>query len=286
MAGTLLLGVFVVAAAVGGPRLLLSARWVEDAPGWGICAWQALTFAITSAVVLFALTVGAHDLSRHYGVPVLALAVGVAVLVRIGWAIGTTLHRSRRRRLQQLQSLALVGIEHPDGYVVVEHPVSLVYCLPGRPHRVVVTRGALDSLSDHELRVVLAHERAHLRVRHDIAVGLSAALARAFGGVRVFRTAHEQVARLVELQADDAATLAADRRALATALMQVSDSVGHARAMRLTREALPRRRRHGVAVGVAALALVAAPLALVLTPGVGAAGRDCCPAAVARLDVR
>ena len=48
----------------------------------------------------------------------------------------------------------------PEVSPVLDHDLPLVYCLPGRSGTVVVTRGAVDALSSHQLDLVLAHERS------------------------------------------------------------------------------------------------------------------------------
>ena len=82
---------------------------------------------------------------------------------------------------------------------VVDNPDCVVYLIPGRPRQIVVTTGALARLSREELAAVLAHERAHARGRHHLALAMAVLLCRAFPTVNVFRQAERQVRRLVEL---------------------------------------------------------------------------------------
>ncbi|MGH3775133.1 MAG: M48 family metalloprotease [Pseudonocardiaceae bacterium] len=51
--------------------------------------------------------------------------------------------------------LAVVALDAPHAFAV-----------PGRPGRILITRGLLSMLDGDERRVVLAPERAHLRGRH------------------------------------------------------------------------------------------------------------------------
>lgn len=82
------------------------------------------------------------------------------------------------RAVKVLDVLARTGeARHDLGVTVIEtsHPV----CLAGglfRP-RVLMSRGLLDSLSDDERTVVLAHERAHVRRRDALVAGIVRALA-------------------------------------------------------------------------------------------------------------
>jgi hypothetical protein len=107
----------------------------------------------------------------------------------------------------------------------------------------------------------------------------------------LMRDAEEQVARLVELHADDAATRARDPRLLATALVVLANAASPASALgagaidsvqRIHRllgpgEPLGRARRHLLVAAAAAFALI--PLLLALTPAVVALALGKLPAA-------
>ena len=69
----------------------------------------------------------------------------------------------------------------PPDVRVLDHEVPLAYCLPGRrTSRVVVSAGTLGLLAGDEVDAVLAHERAHLRARHDLVLEAFDVLHRAF----------------------------------------------------------------------------------------------------------
>ena len=169
----------------------------------------------------------------------------------------------------------------------------MVYCLPGRRHRTVITRAALGNLDDRQLRAVLAHERAHLRERHDLVLLFSAAIAAAFPFLRIFRTATTETTRLVELRADDIASVKTDRLTLAEALLLVTSGgapratpgvalgVGNDAAARVRRLIPPRNRisRTQGAVGSAAVAAaLVLPLVILSGPAAVAAQHPICPA--------
>src|SRR6266436_5594660 len=86
---------------------------------------------------------------------------------------------------------------------------------------IVISAGALDLLDQAELAAVLAHERAHLRARHDLVLLPFTALLRAFRWSAVARDANREVALLVEMMADDRAQRRLPARELATALLRV-----------------------------------------------------------------
>jgi beta-lactamase regulating signal transducer with metallopeptidase domain len=107
---------------------------------------------------------------------------------------------------------------------VVDHPAAAAYCVPGLRSRIVISAGTLDLLDSAELAAVLAHERAHLRARHDLVLLPFSALGRAFPRARLACQAHATVALLVEMLADDRALRHRPARELATALLRVGTS--------------------------------------------------------------
>jgi len=129
-----------------------------------------------------------------------------------------------RRRHRILLSLLAHGDPKVPGALVVDHPAAAAYCVPGLRSRIVISAGTLDLLDSAELAAVLAHERAHLRARHDLVVLPFSALGRAFPRARLVRQAHATVALLVEMLADDQALRQRPARELATALLRVGTS--------------------------------------------------------------
>lgn len=312
MTAPLVLALFVLFTAALAPTYLMRANWVHRSPRWGIWAWQAVSLAVALAVLLIGATlalpilpVGQHltelvrtthlDVTDHYttpagnGLAVLALVFSTALVGRTATLLISNVRQSSHRRAQQLEGLRLIGTPHPGGFTVIDHHVPLVYCLPGRRRAVVVTQAAMDVLTPQELDSVLAHERTHLRARHDLALSVADALARTFKGIALFTTAHQQVATLVEMQADDAARGAQARHAMASALVALGSSVrpaaaptesGRVAAARIRRlsGASPSiiRPRQRLAVGVCTVALLSTPVALALAPAMEASARDCC----------
>ncbi len=142
-------------------RPLAAARWVWRSPRTGILLWQLLGLTFLLCAVGAALTHGLAPYDRDVptalgrllaGVPVplgpdRVTALMVAALVTIvlvemvvlSWlaVLGT---RRRHRRV-----LAIVGREDPaaPGALILDHPVTVAYCLPGRRSTVVLSSGAL-----------------------------------------------------------------------------------------------------------------------------------------------
>lgn len=316
MTAALLLLAYAVLGATLGGRVLRRASWPQASPRWGVVAWQALTASVAFSGLLAAVTLALcmlplrdvvaqlsgltpDEVSRHYEPPpgdwvgMSALVVAAAVAVTIVARLACAVKRANRARAAQHEVLALVGTAHSGGFTVIETPDPVVYCLPGRRSTVVVSRGALDLLDDRELRLVLGHERLHLRARHHIAITFAGALADTFKRVALFSEARDHIEVLVEMQADDAARAVDDRRALATALVKLGTmrrqkatlaAGGTAAIARVTRLVAvgprtltwPRR----VALAVAVAAGMSMPVGLALAPAFQASTQECCaPAA-------
>ena len=318
MTAPLFLLAFAVAASTVGRLLLLRAVWPQRAPRLGIWTWQVLAFSVAAAILLagaalslpvLPVRIQIADLARiapieiaeHYATPggqaaaVLALALTLALLGRLLWFLANGLRTARRGQRKLIDGLALLGAPHVDGYTVVDHPVPIVYSIPGRGGRIVVTSGAVGLLANDELLLVLAHERAHLRARHDLALVCGTALTRTFGPLRIFQIAKAQVTALAEMHADDAVVRLGDRRVLARALATMG-ATSHASAEvptstapatcvaarigRLRAAQSPLGAPRTAAVALTTSALLSLPLALALAPALEAAARECCAESV------
>lgn len=315
MAAGLLAGYAVLAATAGG-WLLRRARWPQRAPGLGVAAWQALSLSTVLAVVLAGLVLavprsalggGLAELAQacvwalraQYGpVGPLVGAAGAAlaggVSARAGWRLVAELVASVQVRRHHAALLA--PIAWPDrrlDALIVPHQRAAAYCLPGPAGRVVLTTGALAALDREQLDYVLGHERAHLRWRHHLPVGLARALRRAFPGIPLLRHADQQIAELVEMLADDAAVKHGDRHRYAAALVALAEGAAPAPALaaggptalaRVRRLVAPHRplsRLRRTATALATLGLLALPVAVAATPAFMATQLPYCPVDVA-----
>jgi Zn-dependent protease with chaperone function len=236
----------VAIGSVRGSAALGAARWPRRSPGMAILLWQALGLGGGLAAIGALIEVGvppgsggvadgvARVVSAAAGgrllppgqtvLPVLlrlvSLVLGLALLAQLCLVLIASSTAAVRARRRQRALLALLGRGDPKapGVLVVDHPAAAAYCLPGLRSRIVVSVGALDLLRPAELAAVLAHERAHLRERHDLVVLPFTALRRAFGWSQICADAHQSVALLIEMLADDRALRARPARALAGAL--------------------------------------------------------------------
>lgn len=142
----------------------------------------------------------------------------------------------------------------------------------------ILSTGALNALDAAELTAVLAHERAHLSNGHHLLLALARIGRLVLPFLPLMRDADAQVARLVEMHADDAAARVSDPRSLATALVVLAtatspapalaaaatDSVLRIRRLLGPREPLCGARRQLLRATAAGLAL--APVLLALVP--------------------
>jgi len=307
------LAAFAVLVATLGPWLLRSSAWLDRSPRLGILAWQALSLSTLIAVVLagVALAVPAVPftgdlaallsactaaLRAQYvtpggaGVSVTGAVLAVTVLARTGYCLGVGLVTAGRDRRRLLNALTLIARRHEGcDALVVDDSAAVAYCLPGRREQIVLTSGVLAALDDDQLAAVLAHERAHLRERHDLVLTATAALQRAFPRVRAFRDAHTATTRLIEMLADDVAARRNDRLTIATALVRLAEastpaatlgaggSASVARVRRLLGPGHPLGAAHSALVALAAAILIAIPFAVVAAPAVMAATAGLCP---------
>lgn len=283
----LVLGALALVLASPVPWAL--ARWpgLRHTPVPAMLLWQSTALAAVLAALGAGLSLVTHrlwggDVGR-LDVVLAALAGGVTVVVAgrlllSGHRTGTTLRRLRRRHREQVDLLARV--DHQvlrQGVSVLDHEVPVAYCVPGMSgSRIVVSRSTLTRLAPAELEAVVAHERSHLRARHDLVLEAFTVLHRAFPRWVSSAAAHHEVQVLVEVLADRAAVRRGDRRALASALLALAGSrapggalgatgTGLAERVAVLRDTRPRRVQ-AVLVSLAALALLALPSALVVLP--------------------
>jgi Zn-dependent protease with chaperone function len=239
----------VAAGSIPAASALASASWPGRSPAAAIVLWQALGLGWGLAAVGALAGLGAGR--RHTGVARAALAVaarvvrgaafgpqaagplavlrlvsvaaGLVLLTLLCWVLVAAFAAvlSARRRQRDLLSLLAHGDPKVPGALVVDHPAAAAYCVPGLRSRIVISAGTLELLDQAELAAVLAHERAHLRERHDLVLLPFTALLRAFRWSAVARRAESAVALLLEMLADDHALRHRPARELATALMRV-----------------------------------------------------------------
>jgi hypothetical protein len=309
-----LLAVVAITSALGASALP-RASWPRRSPAAAILLWQALGLASGLATVgtLIGLALPASNgglvrsvlraaallrdgdavgmaamfgLRPAGGAVILAvrlacLAAGLALLTLLCWVLLAALAAAlqARRRQRTLLTLLAHGDPKVPGALVVDYPSAAAYCLPGLRSRIVVSVGTLELLGRRELAAVLAHERAHLRERHDLVLLPFTALRRAFPRSSTCTDAHRAVALLVEMLADDRALRGRPARELVTALarfgtagvcpapagaLAAGEGEVAARVTRLLHPVRPLPAAAFVGICLAAALLVAAPITLLV----------------------
>lgn len=216
--------------------------WSWQSPRVAIICWQALGLAFGLSLIGLPLALGltqydaptgtalrrfAADLLRGTlpaGLGPAHLALIATGLLIAGILLGTTARSmlsAIRTQRRHRDLLALVARNDPaaPGALVLDHPSAAAYCLPGVRPQVVVSAGTLHLLDRAQLDAVLRHEQAHATERHDLVLLPFTALCRVLPWAKWVRAAHDRVALLVEMRADDRARRV-HPEALAAALLR------------------------------------------------------------------
>jgi hypothetical protein len=309
--------VLLAAVAVGSvrsARAMLRASWPRRSPAAAILLWQALGLAGGLAAVGALLAIGVSGFGSNVGVigglgvlagrvasgqliaphqPPLLTVIRITFLMA-GFALLALLYSvlvvafadaiGARRRQRELLALLAHGDPKVPGALVIDYPAAAAYCLPGIRSQIVVSVGTLDLLAPAELTAVLAHERAHLRARHDLVLIPFTSLRRALPKSAGIAEAHRTVALLVEMMADVRALRVRGLlpKELATALVRFGTAGGAdcapagalavaegeltARVLRLLTPPPPMSRAAQAAIVLTAALVVATPLLLLVTP--------------------
>ena len=299
MTAALLFALYTGAAGWLAP-LALRGRWATRSPRLAISLW--LVFAVSWVIaVIMAVLAAAAPFPLAWPAPgpvsgrvlagsavpggqilaVAGMALAAAVVVRAGWCLAREMHSGRRVRRGHAALVAATGRPGPErDVVIVDHDAPAVYCLTSGRDRIVVSAGALAALTPEQIRVVLAHERAHLRWRHHAMLTLTAGLARAFPGVPLLAQAERQLGILAEMAADDAAVRGCHADDLAAALVilagagprpAVLTAGGPAAVVRLERLLTGPERSHARSAALAAIAGLLPPAAVTCVPVIIAA---------------
>ncbi|WP_446666891.1 M56 family metallopeptidase [Flexivirga sp. B27] len=231
-------GLFVVAVLLVWPvpRLLPRLTVLQRVPGPALLLWQAISLsAIFASVCLAPLAIlqtvrdGRQIPEPEANVPLLIVGLFISglIIARLllqGHRIGRSLRASRREHAELVDLLGDPRSEapYPAAVTVLAHPTPTAYCIPGRRQRVVLTDSTIHALPEDELAGVLAHERAHLRLRHDLVLEfftvLHTAVPRAIRSDRGMR----EVRLLIELLADRAACRSVGPVAVARGLVHLA----------------------------------------------------------------
>lgn len=306
-------------AAVAGWGLdWLLARWrmLGHFPRTSLYTWHATALGTLTAIIT-ALLILAHDVWEHglawlmhadkalihdvyagpQEVPAAWNLAFVALLGLLGLLCvllvrAATHARNQARAHQVLATLSLRG-EQPireSRIGLVDHQAPAIYCVAGRKAsaRILVTRGAMDRLTQAQLGAAIEHEEAHLRSHHHAMVVLADSLRRLMRPLGLLHNYPIGVRELIELAADDAAARHHGRLTVAAALLEMCSPLDHSasstlswtgadagrRIKRLAEK--PSCHRYGrsklALLVLAAVSLAGLPVATALTPAIRLVG--------------
>lgn len=314
VAACLLLYSFAV--AVLGSRPLARLTRAGVAPRLGVAAWLVAigsvvaSWAVAAAFLVGELVQGWNQPGRavvsacvavlqeaalgrdgrlvQIGLLTLAACAATAVAV-LSWRLGHSLLRARAATHQHAQAARILGRRVAGcEAVVLDAPERVAYCVPGRPNTIVVTSAAVNTLDEGHLDAVLSHERAHLAGHHHLIVAITRGLATILPKIELVTIGAAEVARLLEMCADDAAarthgpaTVLGALLALSGAAPIPSGALGAtgvdvlARATRLaTPPRLAQRVRVQLTLAAVSALLAVGPLLTVLMTTIGVAMCD------------
>jgi Zn-dependent protease with chaperone function len=153
-------------------------------------------------------------------------ALAGAYLLRLGWLAAAAARANSR--LATSTALAAAELLPKSGAGPVTHVLAslrpFAYTVGGRSGGVVVSRALLGLLDDDERDAMLAHELAHLRLRHHRLLGFAQVVTATLGPVApAVHQAASSLARELEVIADQAAAgVVGDRRVVARALAKAA----------------------------------------------------------------
>ncbi|MEZ5219747.1 MAG: M56 family metallopeptidase [Ilumatobacteraceae bacterium] len=219
MTGLLLPLTLAFAAAAAVPTLCrrlrpaLAARLLALTIGALLVATWATAVAVSLAYVAHQPLLGdslqwCHDaLGVHHSPPTLVGLASLAATALLSHRMITVARMWRRDAGTDGDHIHVVDSDRP-----------LAYAQPGQRGGIVITTAMFDVLSPAERRAVLAHERAHLRHRHDRYLALAATI-----DTPPTRPLTRYLRAALERWADeDAATSTGDRTTVATAIARAA----------------------------------------------------------------
>lgn len=217
------------------PLLLVRTTSFRRAPRAALVLWQSITIAAVLSALAAApailLEIGPEAVDGPGSARAVVTGGAVLsglVLARVllsGHQVGTRLRATRRRHREFIDLLSNAPHEPSASQLcVLEHSTPTAYCVPGLRSRVVLSQGTIDALSDEEVQAVLAHERAHLRERHDLILEFFTVMNTSLPPILRTPKALREVRLLAELLADRSAVQAVGPVVVARAVVTMAGS--------------------------------------------------------------
>lgn len=169
------------------------------------------------------------EIPRLHELTALLLLVPVSIAAALlGQGLVRYVRQQRHLHERHLELLRITAESEAGRFPTMwlPHPKPLAYSVAGSPAFVVATQGVRDALCEADAAAVLEHERAHLRGRHHLLVGLAEALAKSVPWVPLTRHSPRLVRTAVELAADRAAARTHSPAAVRSALRIIATGSG------------------------------------------------------------
>ena len=187
-------------------------------PRLGIASWFLLFLssgiALLAAIVIAVWSVAYNfeNLEKHSENLFLTIFYSIAPWVLLAMA-GIALNLINLRvelvvqNFKKLMSGPVLPAKHLRTFKGVSVEVieidSVMAIALNRPKKILISRGALNALSDSELEAVLWHEYAHLAARHNALKRLAKMVALLAGFIRASKVMSYEIERLCEVAADN-----------------------------------------------------------------------------------
>lgn len=187
-------------------------------PRLGIASWFLLFLssgiALLTAIVIavWSIAYNFENLEKHSENLFLTIFYSIAPWVLLAMA-GIALNLINLRvelvvqNFKRLMSVPVLPAKHLRTFQGVSVEVieidSVMAIALNRPKKILISRGALNELSDNELEAVLWHEYAHLAARHNALKRLAKMVALLAGFIRASKVMSYEIDRLCEVAADN-----------------------------------------------------------------------------------
>ena len=169
----------------------------------------ALSFLAHAPVAAIGFRWCAQAIGLHGSIPGW---VGAPVAVMIAWGVVRLIRLVHQHRVMRVDDAHPIHVTHSI------RPYAVT--LPGRAGQIVMSTALVELLDDDERRIVVAHEEAHARYRHDRYLLVAELAAAALPPLRALA---RRVTFSVERWADESAAVACgDRRLVARTLGKVA----------------------------------------------------------------
>ena len=222
----------VAVLALGGSLILWLASVMAAGLflAWSLTGPQPLPSPVTEVCqrCLAASNPFSADFALETMIPTAAFLLTPAVAVLLVATLGLRAAMKRQTSMRETcRSLLPVGQRRViDGHLVtvVADPHPSAFALGRDRWGIVVSTGLLETLSEQELRAVLAHEAAHLRERHHLVLDFIGSITGPLRWVPFAAAVADAVPHYLEVSADNAAKRRTGTRALASALLIMGDA--------------------------------------------------------------